>query len=91
MPEITWIDTHCHLDAAEFDADRSAVHAQARAAGVARLVIPAVAPAHWPGVRALAQHGRWAHRLWVPEDGECRYYPGPTVKSNAMNSVAAEA
>ncbi len=42
-------------------------------------------------VRALAQHGGWAHRLWVPEDGECRHYPVPTVKSHAMNSVAAEA
>jgi TatD DNase family protein len=37
------IDTHCHLDAAEFDADREAVHAAAVAAGVERFVIPAVA------------------------------------------------
>jgi TatD DNase family protein len=75
MPEITWIDTHCHLDAAEFDADRSAVHAQARAAGVARLVIPAVAPAHWPGVRALAQqlgegYALGIHPLYVAQAQE---------------------
>ncbi|PKO94727.1 MAG: DNAase [Betaproteobacteria bacterium HGW-Betaproteobacteria-10] len=37
------IDTHCHLDAAEFDSDRDAVHAAAIAAGVARMVLPAVA------------------------------------------------
>ena len=37
------IDTHCHLDAAEFDADRAVVHARAEDVGVGRLVIPAVA------------------------------------------------
>ena len=42
-------------------------------------------------VHALAQRGGWAHRLWVPEDGECREYPGPTVESNAMNLVATTA
>lgn len=53
-----WTDTHCHLDAAEFDADRDAVVARARAVGVSQIVIPAVAAGNFERVRALAhQHG----------------------------------
>ena len=37
------IDSHCHLDAAEFDADRDAVHAAALSVGVKRIVVPSVA------------------------------------------------
>lgn len=48
------IDTHCHLDAAEFDPDRGSVRAQARAAGVAGLIIPAVDETSWARVGALA-------------------------------------
>jgi TatD DNase family protein len=48
------IDTHCHLDAAEFAADRDAVHAAAVAAGVGRIVLPAVSVANFPEVRACA-------------------------------------
>ena len=55
---MSWIDTHCHLDAPEFDADRPAVLARARAAGVDLLVLPAVQAGHFEAVRTLAhQHG----------------------------------
>ena len=37
------IDTHCHLDAREFAADREGVVRQARAAGITQIVVPAVA------------------------------------------------
>lgn len=46
-------DSHCHLDVAEFDADRDAVLARARAAGVADQLVPAIDAAGWPGLRAL--------------------------------------
>ena len=66
-----WIDTHCHLDAPEFDADRDAVRAQARAAGVGLCVLPAVQRKDWAGVQALAmRHGDGyalgIHPLYVP-------------------------
>jgi TatD DNase family protein len=67
-----WIDTHCHLDAPEFDADRDAVIARARAAGVAMLVLPAVAADHFDTVRELAHRhgGAYAlglHPLWLAQ------------------------
>jgi TatD DNase family protein len=50
-----WIDSHCHLDAAEFAADRDQVAAAAQAAGVRTLVVPAVAVAQFPAMRAVCQ------------------------------------
>jgi len=50
---VTLIDTHCHLDAAEFDPDREAVLHAARAAGVGLQVIPAVTEATWQPIRDL--------------------------------------
>ena len=45
------VDSHCHLDAAEFDGDRNDVIARARAAGVDRQIVPAVDAAGWPKLR----------------------------------------
>ena len=65
-----WIDTHCHLDAPEFSHDLAAVRMQARRAGVKHCVIPAVAPAHFETVAALAHahqdsYALGIHPLWV--------------------------
>lgn len=51
-----WIDTHCHLDASEFDGDRAEVTDAAARAGVSGIVLPAVAVFNFAAVRALA-HG----------------------------------
>jgi TatD DNase family protein len=67
-----WIDTHCHLDAPEFDADRDDVVLRARASGVSQIVLPAVAAAHFDTVRDLAHaHGLayalGLHPLWLAD------------------------
>lgn len=64
-PPPHWTDSHCHLDAPEFDRDRSAVLARARAAGVTMLVLPAVAAEHFDAVRALAHREGLAYALGI--------------------------
>ena len=72
------IDTHCHLDAAEFDADRMQVADNARSHGIERIVFPAVERANFSLVRQLAHAlpdgaGAYAlgiHPLYVPDAQE---------------------
>ncbi|PTD97981.1 TatD family hydrolase [Pseudothauera lacus] len=58
------IDTHCHLDAAEFDGDREAVLAGARRAGVAAFVVPAVERAGFARIDALRRAHDDIHVAW---------------------------
>jgi TatD DNase family protein len=62
---VTWIDSHCHLDAPAFDPDRAAVVARARAAGVGLLVLPAVVVGHFDAVRRLAHQHDLAYALGI--------------------------
>jgi TatD DNase family protein len=50
-----WIDTHCHLDAPEFEGQRAALRAHAADQNVLHCVIPAVAHSNFAAVRQLAQ------------------------------------
>jgi TatD DNase family protein len=58
-----WIDTHCHLDADAFEADRDAVVARARAAGVTMMVIPTGHIDDRPVATALAHRHGLAYAL----------------------------
>jgi TatD DNase family protein len=67
-----WIDTHCHLDAPEFGADRAAVRRRAADAGVAHCVLPAVDVKNFDTVRELAHrhgdsYGLGIHPLATPQ------------------------
>ncbi|MHB8247749.1 MAG: TatD family hydrolase [Acidithiobacillus sp.] len=56
------VDSHCHLDFADFDQDRPEVLERAAQAGVAQILIAAVNQEHWPRLLALvSQH----QALWA--------------------------
>lgn len=70
-----WIDTHCHLDAAEFLPDVASVRARAAAAGVLHCVLPSVAVGNFAAVRRLAHqfsdsYALGIHPLCVPDAQE---------------------
>ena len=62
---MRWIDTHCHLDAPEFAADRAEVRSRACAAGVAHVVIPAVEINTLDDARNLAHAGGDSYCLGI--------------------------
>jgi TatD DNase family protein len=71
-----WIDTHCHLDAAEFGKESRDVAARAGGQGVERIVIPAVEKGNFGVVAELATqsaNGAYAlgiHPIFVPHASE---------------------
>jgi len=72
---MRWIDSHCHLDAPEFDLDRTAVLQNAQAQDVAWCVMPAVQAKDFLSLQKLAQelHQPYAlgiHPLFVPHAQE---------------------
>ena len=72
---IFWIDTHCHLDAAEFAPDVAAVRTRAAERQVAHCVLPAVAVGNFAAVRRLAHafsdsYALGIHPLCVPQAQE---------------------
>jgi TatD DNase family protein len=72
---LRWLDSHCHLDAPEFDPDRTAVIQNAQSHGVAWCVMPAVQAKDFLSLQKLAQefHQPYAlgiHPLYVPKAQE---------------------
>lgn len=73
-------DTHCHLDASEFETDRDQVVNEAIAAGVGAILVPAVEVANFAAVKALCAPARpqkiaiyaaWGiHPMYTPRAGE---------------------
>lgn len=71
-----WIDTHCHLDAMEFNGSSLAIADAAASKGVSGIVIPAVHPSNFAQVAALAQqrigcfYALGIHPMYVPSAEE---------------------
>jgi len=71
-----WIDTHCHLDAAEFGSNPEAVALSAARNGVSHIVIPAIARSNFSIVQELARrqpnctYALGIHPIFVPQAEE---------------------
>lgn len=55
------IDSHCHLDVADFNDDLQEVLLRAHQAGVSRFIVPAISAAGWPYLADLAAKHRGFH------------------------------
>lgn len=70
------VDTHCHLDAAEFAADRGAVAQSALERGIGLIVVPAVHRRNFAAVEALSRqfphcaHALGIHPMYVQDSAE---------------------
>ncbi|MBI3229844.1 MAG: TatD family hydrolase [Burkholderiales bacterium] len=68
-----WIDSHCHLDAAEFNGEQALLVQQAQQAEVAHIILPAVERANFATVANLAQqfsccsYTLGIHPIFVPQ------------------------
>ncbi|HJW55947.1 MAG TPA: TatD family hydrolase [Burkholderiaceae bacterium] len=68
-----WIDTHCHLDAAEFADEQGAIAYRSAQQGVSWIVIPAIARSNFDRVSALARqqdnctYALGIHPICVPQ------------------------
>lgn len=62
LPEL--IDTHCHFDVDEFDADRDAAYARARSAGVVQQVVPGVLARTWDTLDAVVARYPGLYAAW---------------------------
>ncbi|PQJ95208.1 TatD family hydrolase [Chromatium okenii] len=63
------IDTHCHLDVAVFDADRTAVMQRSAAAGVTDIVVPGISAAGWAKLLALCADAKMNRPMLHPALG----------------------
>lgn len=71
-----WIDSHCHLDAAEFGGDAARLAQEAAGQGVQWIVLPAVEVSNFDAVASLAAtlpncvYALGIHPIYVPQASE---------------------
>jgi TatD DNase family protein len=71
--EIKFIDTHCHLDAAEFNKQGEQIALSAQQLGVQSIIVPAVCRDNFSSVAKLGKCGGYAlgiHPIYVPQARE---------------------
>ncbi len=82
-------DTHCHIDVAEFDPDRTRVLRDARAAGVVDLLVPAVRRETWASLVRLCDSDPHLHLALGMHPVYLEHHLGSDVQ--ALNDEVARA
>ena len=84
------IDTHCHFDVEEFDADRAAVAARTVAAGVDTVVIPGYLARLWPRLLAVCDDFRSPRLLPAPGLHPCYIAEHEAAHLDALELLLAQ-
>lgn len=91
-------DSHCHLDAEEYDDDRQGVLARAYAAGVSRIMVPGYEPGEWDRLGplmasdarlmcAVGLHPLYLHELGAPEREAALSQIEPRIRALSARAV----
>ena len=80
------VDSHCHLDFPDFAAEREAIIARARSAGVETMLTIGTRLDGFPGVRSIAEASR---RTLTASTAPPAETPSRTVNARAASTTAA--
>jgi TatD DNase family protein len=91
-------DSHCHLDAEEYDDERADVLARAYAAGVSRIMVPGYEPREWDRLGPLMAsdarlmcgvglHPLYLHELSAPERASALAQIEPRIRALSARAV----
>lgn len=89
--DMHFIDSHCHFDFRDFDADRSQLWQDCMDAGIRNLIIPGVCPEQWPHLRHLCQtNAGWYYSVGLHPHWLEQTTSAPTDLNTALTEASQD-